>query len=274
MNLNKHIPKSLFGSMIPVALFVTGLAFCVVIRLINIYGMVVCSAGDLNYFISKSYIGLNYVQLCVLVFSGFIVLGLLTLIRCKGKMVSIALIVSCLSICTNVLLLKAGVRRAHMDGMMMREESILSKNDRYSRRSLFISESLKSSVDQWNDVEDEKYEPSVEPVSIIGTWDLANGEAYGTCRFFSRSGYFMDVVWAFDGRVTEGYYRTGSVNITEDQYEIYLGDYAGFGSSAKPPFEGFEEGFYLELNRNQTSFMLYEDKTKTGFSLGPFVRRE
>ena len=160
MKHKNDIFKNPFDIMVPFTLFVTGLVLCGVIRVVNVvYGMSLLCIPDANYFVSKPCVGtLNYVELCVLTLSGFVIMGLVNLICSKGRLFSAALVVICICICTNTCLLKAGLRIAHFSVIERVEKRLLE-----DYQSLWVVQFYQhiyvDSVEKWNAVEDEKFEP-------------------------------------------------------------------------------------------------------------------
>lgn len=158
MNIHKQIQDKYLESQIPLLVFVVGLSFCIIIRIINIYGMVT-GIADWNYFISKKYAGMNYIWFCELSLASFCFLSLVLLIRSNGKMFSIALIVSCLSIMSNVAFMKAGMRIGHMDWIIVLENEIASEETHQTLIPRY-KKWYSINVDRWNEIEKNKFEPT------------------------------------------------------------------------------------------------------------------
>lgn len=97
MDLGKRIKNKRLDVHAATFVFITGLAFCVVIRLTNIFFMVGAGGDDLYYLLSKRCGPLSYVGWATLIFSGFSLMAIL-LMPARKKIYSIALFVSCLSI--------------------------------------------------------------------------------------------------------------------------------------------------------------------------------
>ena len=166
MNLNKKFKEEVLGSSQSLFLFVTGLTFCIVIRLINIYGMVTSVSGDWNYLISKRYFGINYVWFCEISLIAFCLLGIALLFKSKKKIYSIALIVSCLSIASNVAFMKAGVRITHRNGIVLLEKNIQDPQA-HPIALMFYERQYRKSIMYWNRVEHDKIEPNTK---LYGTY--------------------------------------------------------------------------------------------------------
>ena len=285
MNHKPHMPDSPFGSMIPVILFVTGMVFCALIWLINIYVMATSVLAGGSCFISTPYIGLSYVQLCVLVFSGFILIGALNLICSRWKLFSAALIISCISIGTNVLLLRAGLRAGHRDSIQRLEESLLSfdANDpqdpyyKYPSRVLLNHEALALSIDQWNKIESKKITSAVDLVSVAGTWKLETESRSGVCHFSYEFGdWDIGFILKINDEVLDGWCNPIKISKTNDLYKIRMSvPHARTEPKTLSPtsiLTVFKDGFYMEINRDRTSFVIYENEAQIGASLGPFIR--
>jgi hypothetical protein len=167
MNIQRNNHKDSFEAYAPVFLFVEGLTLCIVIRLINIYGMVTSVEGfHWNYLITQKYAGLNYVWLCEISLALFCILSLIFLIKAKRKLYSIALIISCLSIMSNVAFMKAAMKIGHRIRITSLEKHI--QNDQTHPNTLiYLETQYKITVESWNMVENEFIEP--------------NTNLYGTC---------------------------------------------------------------------------------------------
>jgi hypothetical protein len=290
MNLSKQT-EALFDSMVPVVLLSTGVVFCGVIWLIHIFWMACIGTPPANYYLSMPYAGLSYISLCVLSFSGFIAVGLILLLCGKRKLFSLALIVSCLSIGTNTLVMKAILRKGHLMSMQGLVQGLLEfdstdPNDPYYKHPsmvLFNHEVLTKDIRRWNEVEAEKFELAIELVSIVGDWLLATEEHTGICRFDCGDddwGWDIDCylevngeVWGKKGYLPVKIYKDASL------YKILLwgdgwrvADYF-YDSGDTNLISSLEDGVYLEMAPDKKSFFMYPDETQTGLSLGPFVRK-
>ena len=165
MNLQQQTYTSPLEVAAPILVFLSGLAFCVVIKLLNVSIMIFSDAVEGNYLISKSYYGVNYFWLCETIFTGFFFLGLLSLIRDKGKIYSAALIVSCLAIAINVVVIKAAMKKGHMMSIVILETA-LQRAEIDPASEPYISAAMpiyrdryKTMVEQWNEIQKNKYEP-------------------------------------------------------------------------------------------------------------------
>lgn len=287
MNLLKA--PDTFASRIPIFVFAAGIAFSAVIWLLHIFWMVCVGTPPGNYYVSMPYAGLSYIHLCTLNFSGFIILGLITLVFGERKIISAALIVSCLAIGANTLLMKASFRIGHLTSMQGLVEG-LQEFDPYDQEGrwyhypsmvLFNHEALTVDVRRWNEVEAEKFEPDVELVSLVGDWTLKTDEYAGICRFECE-----DFYWAFDfslkvnGEIWgKKKYRPRKILQEDGVFKIvlcissrYPADYV-YKSRYTNLVSSLEESVYLEMAPDKQSFFMYRDETKKGESLGPFVRQ-
>lgn len=287
MNLFKT-PET-FASCIPMFLFVTGTVFSSMIWLFHIFWMAIIGTPPGNYFVSMPYAGLSYIQFCVLVFSGFIILGSILLLFGKRKIFSVALIVSSLAIGTNTLLMKASFKKGHLMSMQGLVQGLqeFDPNDqegpwyRTPSMVLFNHEALTIDVRRWNEIETEKFEPDVEVVSVVGDWGLDMDEYTGICRFGCGDFFFaFDFYLKVNGEIW-GERKYGPQKILKEDgvYKIVLmsggwhdADYF-YKSPYKNLISSLEDGVYLEMAPDKQSFFMYSDETKEGLSLGPFVRQ-
>jgi len=287
MNLFKA-PET-FASRIPLLLFVTGTVFSSIIWLLHIFWMAIIGTPPSNYYVSMPYAGLNYIQFCVLVFSGFIILGSILLLFGERKTFSVALIVSCLAIGTNTLLMKAIFKKGHLMSMQGLVQGLqeFDPNDqegpwyRAPSMVLFNHEALTIDIRRWNKIEAEKFESDVDIVSVVGDWVLDMDEYTGICRLGGG-----DLYWAFDfylkinGEIWgEEKYAPQKILKEDGLYKIVLrcgGRRTAdslYKSWDKNLISSLEEGVYLEMAPDKKSFFMYPDETKEGLSLGPFIRQ-
>ena len=287
MNLFKA-PET-YASRIPIFVFSTGIAFSAIIWLWHIFWMACIGTPPSNYYVSMPYAGLSYIQFCVLIFSGFIILGLILLWFGERKIFSVALIVSCLAIGSDTLLMKAILKKGHLMSMQGLVQGLqeFDPNDqegpwyRIPSMVLFNHEALTVDIRRWNKIETEKFEPDVDLVSVVGDWILETDEYTGICRFGCE-----DFYWAFDfylkinGEIWgEKKYAPQKILKEDGMYKIVLrcdGWHAAdslYKSWDKKLISSLEEGVYLEMAPDKQSFFMYPDETKEGLSLGPFVRQ-
>ncbi len=165
MSLKKSVQGRYFGLGKSLFLFLAGLVLCVLTLLFNIYVMGSRDAVEGNYFISRSYVGLSYIQFCWIIFSLLFVLGGWVLFRGTGKMYSAVLIVCCLAIVAHTTIMKAAMRKGHLLSISTLE-SALERAKKEPSAEPFIAASMSESqdryqaiVDRWNEVERETYEP-------------------------------------------------------------------------------------------------------------------
>lgn len=170
MILQKSISKLSIRWIAPVILYVTGITFCGVIWLVDIYFIV--SDQNWNYYISISSPVLNYWFLCGIIFSGFCIIGFIFCIRKTSTLLTCALIISCLSIATNTVLLKKILKLGHR--MEISRLEIYLQNDKIDMRSISYMRSIRycetryqKSVEEWNLVEDEVITPNT---NLFGTY--------------------------------------------------------------------------------------------------------
>jgi hypothetical protein len=278
-----------FASHIPMFLFATGTVFSSMIWLLHIFWMAIIGTPPSNYYVSMPYAGLNYIQLCVLIFSGFIVLGTILLLFGKRKKFSAALIILSLSIGTNTLLMKAIFKKGHLMSMQGLVQGLkeFDPNDQegpwYHSPSmvLFNHEALTIDIRRWNEVESEKFEPTIDIVSVVGDWILETDEYTGICRigcgaFFFAFDFYLEVNGELWG---EKKYAPQKIIKEDERYKIVLrgggrrGADSFYKSWSKNIISSLEEGVYLEMSQDKQSFFMYPDETKDGSSLGPFVRK-
>jgi len=164
MNLLHQKYTSPLETAAPILLLLSGLVFCVVVKLLNVFILAIGDAVKANYLISKSYYGVNYFWLCEVIFTGFIALGLLSLIRGKGKICSATLIISCLAIATNVAVIKATVKKGHMKSILVLEAALKrAETEPASEPYLSAVMSIyrarhKGMVDLWNELHKNKHD--------------------------------------------------------------------------------------------------------------------
>ena len=135
--------------------FLAGLLYCIIIRLINICTLVSNTPNELNYYYSMPFGGINNYWRIEIIFSGFCLLGLILLINCKGRIFSAALILSCLSIGINTTLLKAPLKNLHEEYIFSSVELAFKWGD-YGPR---LWEIHNRAINQWNTLYENKYEP-------------------------------------------------------------------------------------------------------------------
>ncbi|MDF7800202.1 hypothetical protein P4C99_12055 [Pontiellaceae bacterium B1224] len=287
MNLMKA-PEP-FASRIPIFVFATGFAFNAMIWLGHIICMGIIGTPPGNYYVSMPYAGLSYFHLCMLNISGFIILGLISLLFGKRKIFSVARIISSLAIGANTLLMKAILRKGHLMSMQGWVQGLqeFNPNDQEGPcyhtpyRFLLNHEALTLNIRRWNEVESKTFVPDVELVSLVGDWVLETEEYAGICRFdiakfFSGINFYLKI----NGEVRrETTYLPHKIYNEDGVYKIVL-----FRGGWRPPESlykavytdlstSLEYRVYLEMAPDKQSFFMYSDETKKGLSLGPFVRQ-
>ncbi len=287
MNLERRIPKKSSGPALPVTLFATGVVFTGIVWVINVYFIATSYWESGNYYISKAFAGLSYVSFVVLISSLFAITGLLNIIHLKRKVFSVAVIISSLCVSTHTLLMKSVFKTGQEIRIHNLEEGLLCFNpndpdDPYYGRSAYMvllnHECLKLSIGRWNEVEPEKIEPQVTLVSVVGDWKLEAEDHSGICQFsYQEAGVGIKLQLTINDESFEYPKNCLPQEITEDGdlYKVRMAVW-GWGPEIehlKSNIEGFLDGFYLEMNLDQTSFFIYEDETKSGRFFGPFKRQ-
>ena len=149
----------------PILLLLSGWIFCVVVKLINVGILAFGNSVKANYLISTSSYGVSYFWFCEVIFAGFIAIGLLSLIRDKGKICSAILIISCLAMATNVAVIKATIKKGHMQSILVLETA-LKRAETEPASEPYLSPAMSiyrgrytELVNLWNELHNNKYDP-------------------------------------------------------------------------------------------------------------------
>lgn len=166
MNLQQQNDTSPLETTAPIFLLLSGLIFCIVVKSVELVFQALGDAVIANYLISKPYYAVNYFWLCEVLFTGFICLGLLSLIRGKGKACSSILIISCLAIAANTAVLKATMKKGHMQ-RIRGLEAALERAQTEAASEPYLSDVMSihrgrytELVDRWNELHKNRYEPA------------------------------------------------------------------------------------------------------------------
>ena len=166
MHIVKQQIQRFLANGVPLFLLSSGVSFCVLAWVLIISLSAAFDVAEYHYYISKSFNGISFFWISEAILSMFIILGICTIIQSKRRLYPIAMIVSCLSVATNLALDKATSRGWHEWEIEHLANHIATKmpyrdtNDPYFER-IYLEHKYRYTkyVDHWNEVEQEKIQP-------------------------------------------------------------------------------------------------------------------